>query len=520
MDALTLAALVTVVAIALLAWCIWALLQPPIKRQQSHTGSLRQPPAPPARASEPVSAVRPPVPAPPAPVPPSAPATQRAPSQVHSLEADVTYTKADGTTSVRRLTLYSFNSQGEVPYSLNARQEGQQVTKQFLIERIRQLVTVDDPSVAITTVEELRAWIPLRIREKGNASVRQSTRRQPSTSERPPSAPTAPVPSAEVIAAPPPVTPVLTLASLLPAGAKGFAVFDLETTGTAHSSRIVEIALVKLDAQGRITEEWETLVNPAVPIPNAQIHGVSDSHVADAPAFVEIAGLLAAKLDGHVLVAHNLRAFDLPILQAHYAAIPSVEIELGDGVDTMPRSGARKLKDVCAQCGVELTDADAHSAMGDTRALARAFRQGMAHVTAASACVSVTANALLSGPAPTLTRAMVASPQPKSSWEPMPWTLERDQTFAASGPQSTKVDSPIRRGRDALVRLGLTYKKVNSIPKRNPPDFLLATSLDLDNTKMRDARASGLPVVLLSDISTARIGSSVLAWCWHGGNQN
>jgi DNA polymerase-3 subunit epsilon len=307
---------------------------------------------------------------------------------------------------------------------------------------------------------------------------------------------------------------------LLPAGAKGFAVFDLETTGTAHSSRIVEIALVKLDAQGRITEEWETLVNPGVPIPNAQIHGVSDGHVADAPAFVEIAGLLAAKLDGHVLVAHNLRAFDLPILQAHYAAIPSVEIELGDGVDTMPRSGARKLKDVCAQCGVELADADAHSAMGDTRALARAFRQGMAHVTAASACVSVTANALLSAPAPTLTRAMVASPQPKSSWEPMPWTLERDQTFAASGPQSTKVDSPIRRGRDALVRLGLTYKKVNSIPKRNPPDFLLATSLELDNTKMRDARASGLPVVLLSDISTARIGSSVRAWCWHGGNQN
>ena len=136
-------------------------------------------------------------------------------------------------------------------------------------------MTVDDPSVAITTVEELRAWIPLRIREKGNASVRQSTRRQPSTSERPPSAPTATVPSAAVIAAPPPAAPALTLSSLLPAGAKGFAVFDLETTGTAHSSRIVEIALVKLDAQGRITEEWETLVNPAVPIPNAQIHGVS-----------------------------------------------------------------------------------------------------------------------------------------------------------------------------------------------------------------------------------------------------
>jgi hypothetical protein len=293
-------------------------------------------------------------------------------------------------------------------------------------------------------------------------------------------------------------------------------VFDLETTGTAHSSRIVEIAVVKLDAQGRITEEWETLVNPGVPISNSHIHGVSDRHVADAPPFDQIAGLLAAKLDGHVLVAHNLRAFDLPILREHYEAIEGVVIQLGDGVDTMPRSGARKLKDVCAQCGVDLADSDAHSAIGDTRALARAFREGMAHVSAASACVVVTSNALLSAPAPTVTRGMVASPRPTSKWEPLQWTLERDQTFASSGPKSTRADTPIRKGRDALVQLGLTYKSVNSIPKRNPPDFLLTTSLELDNTKMRDARACGLPVVLLSDITTARIGSSLRAWHWIG----
>jgi DNA polymerase III epsilon subunit-like protein len=508
MDALTLAALVTVVAIALLAWCIWALLQPPIKRQQSHTGSLRQPPPPPAKPATPAVAARPPVPPPPAPVPPPppAPAVERTPALVHSLEAEVTYTKADGSTSVRRLTLYSYNRQGDLPHSLNARQEGQQVTKQFLIERINKLVVVGDPSTVITAVEDLRAWIPLRIREKGEAPVRQPAKPQQSS----PAAPAQPISPPAPALAPP------SLASLLPQGAKGFAVFDLETTGTAHSSRIVEIAVVKLDAQGRITEEWETLVNPGVPIPNAQIHGVSDGHVAGAPAFAEIAGLLAAKLDGHVLVAHNLRAFDLPILRAHYEAIGGVEIQLGDGVDTMPRLGARKLKDVCAQCGVDLAEADAHSAMGDTRALARAFRQGMAHVTAATAHVTVTTNALLAAPAPTLTRAMVAVPQPRTTWEPMQWMLERDQTFAASGPKSTKADSPIHRGRDALVQLGLTYKKVNAIPKRNPPDFLLTTSLELDNTKMRDARASGLPVVLLSDITTARLGSSLRAWRWRG----
>jgi hypothetical protein len=70
-----------------------------------------------------------------------------------------------------------------------------------------------------------------------------------------------------------------------------------------------------------------------------------------------------------------------------------------------------------------------------------------------------------------------------------------------------------------LVQLGLTYKKVNSIPKRNPPDFLLTTSLELDNTKMRDARASGLPVVLLSDIRASRLGSSLRAWRWQRDDQ-
>lgn len=516
MGALTLAALFTVLAVALLMWCIWALLQPSIKRQQSHSPSLRQPPAPPSSSSTtPRVELAPKLPA--RPVAPASPA----PSLVNALQAEVTYTKADGSTSVRRLTLYSFNRKDEIPYSLNARQEGQQLTKQFLIERISKLVLVDDPSVSITAVEELRAWIPLRIREKGEAPVRQRSRVEPVASPAPPLPP--PPPPQAPSASPAQVAPVVpdppappTLASLLPTGAKGFAVFDLETTGTANSSRIVEIAVVKLDAQGRITEEWETLVNPGVSIPNAHIHGLSDRHVADAPPFDQIAGLLAAKLDGHVLVAHNLRAFDLPILRAHYEAIEGVVIQLADGVDTMPRSGARKLKDVCAQCGVDLADSDAHSAIGDTRALARAFREGMAHVSAASACVVVTSNALLSAPAPTVTRGMVASPRPTSKWEPLQWTLERDQTFAASGPKSTRADTPIRKGRDALVELGLIYRKVNSIPKRNPPAFLLTTSLALDNTKMRDARMSGLPVLLLSDIRAARLGSTVRAWRWRG----
>jgi len=72
------------------------------------------------------------------------------------------------------------------------------------------------------------------------------------------------------------------------------------------------------------------------------------------------------------------------------------------------------------------------------------------------------------------------------------------------------------QGVRCLGSAGLTCKSVNSIPQRNTPDFLFTTSLELDNTKMRDARSCILPVVLLSYITTARLGSMLLAWRWIG----
>jgi DNA polymerase III epsilon subunit-like protein len=62
---------------------------------------------------------------------------------------------------------------------------------------------------------------------------------------------------------------------------------------------------VQLNPEGKITEEWETLVHPGQPIPNTHIHGIDDALVTGAPHFAEIAGTLAAKLHEHVVVAHT-----------------------------------------------------------------------------------------------------------------------------------------------------------------------------------------------------------------------
>lgn len=374
--------------------------------------------------------------------PAAAPAPARVPAvaapertAVAPVQARVTYTKADGSTSVRNLTLYSRNLKDGIKHSLNCRQQGERVTKQFLLSGISRLELPDQsPPLELVSSGEIRHWLDQTI------PVRSPEARQARTSGKAaPAAPPAAHPQPST-AAPAPAP----LPTLLPDGARGFAVLDLETTGVGRQCRIVEIALVRLDPQGRITEEWETLVHPGIPIPNAEIHGIDDALVAGAPSFAEIAGSLAAKLHEHVLDAHNLRSFDGPILEAHFAQVDGLDLSLGSGVDTMP-SPRVKLVDLCARHGVELDPGVAHTALGDTRALTKALQKGMAHLEPAGSAVAVQTNGLLSQPARPLTRAMAAVTTVPLGWKSESFQLNVGQVFLTTGPASTKANTDIKR---------------------------------------------------------------------------
>jgi len=101
-----------------------------------------------------------------------------------------------------------------------------------------------------------------------------------------------------------------------------FVVVDLETTGgSPQSCEITEIGAVKVRGGERLGE-FQTLVNPGVPIPPfiSVLTGINNSMVAGAPrlgtalpAFLEFAGAEA------VLVAHNA-PFDIGFLKAACAA--------------------------------------------------------------------------------------------------------------------------------------------------------------------------------------------------------
>ncbi len=103
-----------------------------------------------------------------------------------------------------------------------------------------------------------------------------------------------------------------------PLHAVTFVVVDLETTGgSPHSCEITEIGAVKVRG-GELLGEFQTLVNPGVPIPPfiSVLTGISDSMVSTAPrlgtvlpAFLEFTGA------DSVLVAHNA-PFDVGFLKA------------------------------------------------------------------------------------------------------------------------------------------------------------------------------------------------------------
>ena len=157
---------------------------------------------------------------------------------------------------------------------------------------------------------------------------------------------------------------------------RGFAVIDFETTGLfpGGHDRIVEIAVVHVDAGGAVTGQWDTLVNPGRDLGPQHIHRIRAADVMHAPTFAEAAPRLIELLSGRVIVAHNA-SFDTRFLLAELARIGyELDSEL-IGLCTMqlareflPGSG-RSLKDCCDAFGIELENA--HRASVDAFATAQ-----------------------------------------------------------------------------------------------------------------------------------------------------
>ncbi|WP_432938179.1 exonuclease domain-containing protein [Kribbella sp. CA-253562] len=158
-----------------------------------------------------------------------------------------------------------------------------------------------------------------------------------------------------------------------------YAVIDTETTGLlpGHRHRVIEIAVVLLDAQGRFEHEWVTLLNPQRDLGPQHIHGIQTADVLAAPEFVDVARHLGELLAGRMVVGHNVE-FDLGFLRAEFARLGHVVPLITErSMCTMALAGylypgsKRTLGACCAAAGITLEGW--HSALADTRATAELF---------------------------------------------------------------------------------------------------------------------------------------------------
>jgi len=161
------------------------------------------------------------------------------------------------------------------------------------------------------------------------------------------------------------------------------AVVDLETTGFSPGlDRAIEIGIVRVDPSGEIVDEWTSLVDPGRDVGPTWVHGVTDDMVAGAPTFAEVADDILDRFEGAVVVAHNA-PFDGGFLAHEFALV---------GIDTPPLPAActlqvarwsglnlpnYKLATCCEAFG--LTNAGAHSALGDARVTAELAVQLLAN---------------------------------------------------------------------------------------------------------------------------------------------
>lgn len=96
-----------------------------------------------------------------------------------------------------------------------------------------------------------------------------------------------------------------------------FLICDTETSGLGPTRKAVEVAILEVDADLNIIQQWESLIDPECPIDEGAefIHGISAEMVKDAPTMEEfVTHVMGGQLEGELcVIGHNCQ-FDIPML--------------------------------------------------------------------------------------------------------------------------------------------------------------------------------------------------------------
>lgn len=155
-----------------------------------------------------------------------------------------------------------------------------------------------------------------------------------------------------------------------------FAIIDIETCGgkfIPHQSRITEICILVHDGLS-IVDKFSTLINPECYIQPmyTKLTGITNSMVADAPKFHEVAKQIHTITDGKIFVAHNV-TFDYNFVRGEFASLGfnyqrETLCTVKMSRKLIPGKPSYSLGNLCQSIGIPLQNR--HRAEGDAQATA------------------------------------------------------------------------------------------------------------------------------------------------------
>jgi DNA polymerase-3 subunit epsilon len=160
-------------------------------------------------------------------------------------------------------------------------------------------------------------------------------------------------------------------------GLPTFSVVDIETSGlSTRRHRILQLAVTTV-VDGEIVDEWSSFVRLRWPwqrVGPRRVHGISRKQLRGAPSLAEVLGEFASRIDGTVLVAHNM-SFDWAFIERatrrQHIQMPAVPrlctLWLSRRLDP-DRQLSHRLGDLCERYGV--ANERPHDAVFDARSTA------------------------------------------------------------------------------------------------------------------------------------------------------
>ncbi len=147
-----------------------------------------------------------------------------------------------------------------------------------------------------------------------------------------------------------------------------YVALDLETTGlSAQKDKIIEIAAIKMNLDGTIVEEFQTLVQPNVPLPEIikNLTGITDEDLQGAPTIDDVREEVKSFIGDAPILGHSVQ-FDIDFLQENDIETPGTVLDTFQLAQTLlPNERSYSLEILSDQ--FDLVHESKHRALDDTK---------------------------------------------------------------------------------------------------------------------------------------------------------